>query len=211
MSDWKPHKGKIVFALVGMFLLGLIVLKEAVLNKFAHLLIVDQAVETVDAVVTVDISERVISCYKEGRCPRVYLFIGDLSHSWKALRSINLESLARKKAREAGIRMEDLITLSPVFASDVEYVNYFETLFSRKGVRSALFVQPFYKTRRYDFYFSRFLKSGNLKIYVQPLEDNYENLLHEWWKNTMLDNLFAAEFFRILYYYFNKALWSPIH
>ena len=76
-----------------------------------------------------------------------------------------------------------------------------------EGLKSASLYLPYYETRKFQFYFTRFLKP-DITVQVKPLESSYHHLLEQWLENTGLGNIFLDQYLIMTHYYFNKWLWS---
>lgn len=191
--------------------------RETLLYRIGTFLVVaDQPVDKVDAVVTGKVTEKVAQCYHAGNCKKVVLIVDErLSPAWwKNIPKAGNGKTIIEESEAAGIKPADLIVfrltrgtghvneLIPLFGS-------LRGLFLEREIRSALFYAIYYKTRRHRFFLDRYLNGPGITTYVQPASDDYSRNFERWWENTMLDNLFMDEYLRIAFYYFNKILWSP--
>lgn len=187
---------------------GIFFLRDAILSRMGTFLVVNQPAGRVDVAVTDRIAEKVVQCYRRGDCGKIFVLIEDFHNTWNVMGDIDPVEMVKKEAQEAGIKEGDLVISKPGLANAVEHAHYFKKLFLATNVHSAVFYFPYYKTRSHRFYLDRYLSGDGITMFVQPVEDNYR--FERWWENTMLDNLFADEYLEMLYYYFNKLLWSPI-
>lgn len=180
-----------------------------VLYRLGIFLVVDEDVETVDAVVTSRITSKVVACYKSGGCKKVFIkFEKTGRETWMAFKQGGREERVRKRAAEMGIDDKDLFFLQVHHKDNLQHARFFKNFFARHKIRSALFLLPDHKTRRYRFYFDRYFQNAGIAAYVQPDSVNYEPKFERWWEQTTLANFFLDEYLRIAWYLFNKLLWS---
>lgn len=201
--------GILVFLLI--MVITLLTFREALLYKVGEFLLVDQpASNKVDVAVTPRITRKVTQCYLDGNCGKIYVVMEDFSDTWKILRSLDWDKIMRQEARVKGIKDTDLVVLKPHLSGVKEYAEYLKKLFSENNVKSSIFFQSYYQTRKFRLYLDHYFADSEVATFVQPLENDYSANFVRWWENTMLDNLFASEYFAMAYYYFNKMLWSPV-
>ena len=188
--------------------------KESPHNLFRHikfkvgeLLVVNEKGIDADAVITPVLSPRISLCYQEGHCKKIFLFNGVSEYSRNNMAAEKIQAKINDKARKLGINPNDLIMVPHVFGDAYQTTYFINQFMSERSLKSASFYLPYYETRKFQFYFKRFL-NPSLTTQIKPLESSYRHLLEQWLQNTGLGNLYLDQYLIMAHYYFNKFLWS---
>lgn len=177
--------------------------------KVGELLVVDEKEIDADAVITPVLSPRISLCYQEGHCKKIFLFNGVSEYSRNNMAAEKIQAKINDKSRKFGINPNDLIMVPHVFG-DIYQTTYFINQFMREhSLKSLRFYLPYYETKKFQFYFKRFLNPG-LTTQIKPLESSYRHFLEQWLQNTGLGNLYLDQYLIMAHYFFNKLLWSSL-
>ncbi len=118
-----------------------------------------------------------------------------------------IQTVVNNKALELGINSSDLKIVPHVIGDAYQTTQLLNRFMSKNNLKSARFYLPYFETRKFQFYFKRFL-NPDITIQVKPLELSYRHLLDRWLQNTGLGNLFLDQYLIMAHYYFNMFLWS---
>lgn len=193
----------------GFLVMLLFIFRETALYKIGTFLVIDQDAGIVDAVVSSSLGEKVVQCYKLGNCRKIVLTLSPIHRQWKGLPQDFTEEEVRGQAEKIGIKNMDLIiVVRPV--DKIQLYHLLGELFLENDIHSAVFYTGYYRGRRWRFYLDRYFDQPGIVTYVQTNELNkdYMRNFDRWWENTILDNQFLDEYLSMLFYYFNKVLWS---
>lgn len=197
---------KFILAL-GVIFLGLYFSAEKILTPLGSYLFVDEQVEQVDAVVSGEVTDKVIGLYKNKKVKKIFLLIREDSDTWKELRKVDKEKKLKKKIRQAGLPEKDILIFRAELKSALEMVRSLKDYFVKNNIHSALILLPGYQTRKYRFYLDRYLSDSRIATFVQSLNTDGPPSLEGWWKNTVLANYFLDQYLEMGYFYFHKILW----
>ena len=118
-----------------------------------------------------------------------------------------IQTEINNKARELGIYPDDLKMVPYVIGDAYQTAHFLNRFMSENNLRSVNFYLPYYETRKFQFYFERYL-NPDLIAQIKPSESSYRHLLEQWIQNTGLGNLYLDQYLTMTHYYFNKFLWS---
>jgi uncharacterized SAM-binding protein YcdF (DUF218 family) len=168
--------------------------------KIGEFLIIDHKEINSDIVLTPKISERVLSCYMERICKKIFLFSGGSNY-------LRDPKEIQARAKKLGVNLGDL-TIVPYALEDAYQTTKFLNKFMKENrLKTANIFLPYYKTRKFQFYFKRYLNSA-FTIQLNPLESKYRHLLEQWRYNAGLANLYLDQYLYMTHYYFNEILWT---
>lgn len=182
----------------------------SLMTGLGNYLVVDEEAGPVDAVVSSVLSAKVLKCYRQGTCKKIFVPVLVSSQpTYREVKQLDAESMFREAARANGVDEKAIDFFRFSYDGAGDFCRYFEKVFAERKIRSALFLFNYYNTRGFRFYFDRFHIPAT--IYVQPsgYDTAYRQELENWWDKTTLANYFLSEYMRMFYYYFNKALWTP--
>jgi uncharacterized SAM-binding protein YcdF (DUF218 family) len=168
--------------------------------KIGEFLVVDESNITSKIVITPKISERVLSCYSEGICKKIYLF-------YEGSNYIRDPKEIQKRAIKLGVNLDDLKIAPHSFGDAYQTTQFLNQFMKVNQFNSVIIFLPYHETKKYQFYFKRFLNS-DFTIQLNPLESKYRHLLERWRNNAGLANLYLDQYLHMIHYYFNKILWS---
>ena len=191
---------------MGVISSGLYFNAEKILTPLGSYLFVDEQVEQVDAVVSGEVTDKVIRLYKNKKVKKIILLIMDDSDTWKELRKVDKEKELRKKIRQAGLPEKDILIFRAELKSALEAVRFLKGHFIKNNIHSVLIFVPGYQTRKYRFYLDRYLSDSAIATFVQSLKEDSRPSLEGWWKNTVLANYFLDLYLEMGYFYFHKIL-----
>jgi uncharacterized SAM-binding protein YcdF (DUF218 family) len=170
--------------------------------KIGEFLVVDENKITSGIAITPKFSERVSTCYSEGICKKIFFFSGGSGGSDYTLDPKEIH----RQAQKLGIDLSDL-TIIPLALGDVYQTTHFLNQFLEKNhIKTVNIFLPYYKTRKFQFYFNKFIKP-EFTTHPIPLESKYRHLLEHWRHNAGLANLYLDQYLIMIHYYFNKILW----
>jgi uncharacterized SAM-binding protein YcdF (DUF218 family) len=175
--------------------------------KIGELLVVDEKGINLDAVITPVLSSRISLCYQEDSCKKIFLFNGASDYIQNNMKAEKIQAENNKKARELGINPDDVKMIPHTIGEAHQTAHLLNQFMSKNNLKSVSFYLPYYETRKFKFYFKRFLKP-DFTIQVKPLETSYRHLLEQWLQNTGLGNLYLDQYLIMAHYYFNKFPWS---
>jgi len=168
--------------------------------KIGEFLVIDENKLTSDIVITPKLSEKVSSCYSKGICKKIFLFSGGENYK-RDPKEIHAQ------AQKMGIASGDL-TIVPHALGDAHQTTQFLNQFMEENhLRTVNIFLPYHETRKFQFYFDRFLNS-EFTAQLNPLESKYRHLLEHWRSNAGLANIYLDQYLYMIHYYFNKALWT---
>ena len=175
--------------------------------KIGEFLVVDENKIKAEAIITSTLSSRVSICYQEGLCKKVFLFNGVSDYIQNNMEAGKIQAEINNKARELGINPNDLKMVPHIIGDAYQTTQFLNRFMSKNNLKSARFFLPYYETRKFQFYFERFL-NPDLTAQIKPLESSYRHFLDQWIQNTGLGNLYLDQYLIMIHYYFNKFLWS---
>jgi uncharacterized SAM-binding protein YcdF (DUF218 family) len=165
--------------------------------KIGEFLVVDENKAGSDVAITSELSPRVSFCYEKGICRKIFLFY----EGWRDTKEIH------NRAKKLRIDLNDLIMIPHAMGDAYQTTRFINQLMEENHLQAASIFLPYYETRKFQFYFKRFLNS-DFTIQIKPLESRYRHLLEHWLQNTGLGNLYLDQYLIMTHYYFNKLLWS---
>jgi uncharacterized SAM-binding protein YcdF (DUF218 family) len=175
--------------------------------KIGEFLVVEENEFNTNAVFTETLSAQVSSCYQKGICKKIFLFSGKLGYTQINLKQDKIQNDIKNKILKLGIDPNDLILVPHTLGDVYQTTRYLNQYMSQIKLKSASLFLPYYETRKFRFYFKRFL-NPKFTVQIKPLESDYRHSLELWLQNTGLGNLFLDQYLIITHYYFNKILWS---
>ena len=175
--------------------------------KIGEFLVVDENEIKAEAIITSTLSSRVSSCYQKGICKKVFLFNGVSGYIQNNMEAGKIQVEINNKARELGINPDDLKMVPHIIGDAYQTAHFLNRFMNENNLKSARFFLPYYETRKFQFYFERFL-NPDLTAQIKPLESSYRHFLDQWIQNTGLGNLYLDQYLIMIHYYFNKFLWS---
>ncbi len=182
-----------------------------VVRQIGNYLIVYEKFENVEYLITNDLSSKAIEYFKRGKVKNLLLTIPDSPEdNWKAFYGENAELKIRNEARKIGIPQERVLIYKRRFVGEVDRVFFYKHLLTILKAKSALFIDPFYRTRTRRFFLDRYFKELNIKTYVQHEKKIDSKELDRWWEKTTYANLFLEQYLLMSYYYLNKLLWTRV-
>lgn len=175
--------------------------------KIGEFLVVDEKGIESETVITPALSPRVSLCYREGICKKIFLFNGVSDYTQNNIEAEKIQEENNNKAQELGINPRDLKMVSHTIGYAYQTTHFLNQFMSENNLKSVGFYLPYYGTRKFQFYFKRFL-NPEFTVQIKPLESNYRHFLGQWMQNSGLGNLFLDQYLIMAHYYFNKFLWS---
>ncbi len=200
-QKWRKSIG-VFFVLV----LVLLALSPKILTGVGEYLLVEERSPEKIITITPALSEKIASEYHEGKVSTIYVFVGNHSRSWKALRKFDFNHWVMSRAREFKIDEGAIRVIKSNLDMSPDGMKYLGQFLLAENISSAEVFVPYYQTRGFRFFTDRALGAKAGSIYVRPLLDNSSNNFERWWLNTALDNLFLDQYLKIFWYYFNTAL-----
>jgi uncharacterized SAM-binding protein YcdF (DUF218 family) len=175
--------------------------------KIGEFLVVNESGVDTDTIITPALSPQVSHCYQKETCKNIFLLSSVSDYSQSKFKAKNIQDTINYQAKNFGIDLKDL-KMIPYAAGDAHQTAHFLNQFmGDNNLKSANLYLPYYETRKFKFYFKRFL-NPDFMIQIKPLETSYRPLLEQWLQNTGLGNLFLDQYLIMIHYYFNKFLWS---
>ena len=175
--------------------------------KVGEFLVVNESGMNTDTIITPALSPQVSHCYQKETCKNIFLLSGISDYTRSKFEAEKIQDTINYQAKNLGIDLNDL-KMVPYTAGDAHQTALFLNQFmSDNNLKSASFYLPYYETRKFKFYFKRFL-NPDFTIHIKPLEASYRPLLEQWLQNTGLGNLYLDQYLIMTHYYFNKFLWS---
>jgi uncharacterized SAM-binding protein YcdF (DUF218 family) len=168
--------------------------------KIGEFLVVDENKIISDIAITPKLSEKVSSCYLEGICKKIFLFSGGENYI-RDPKEIHIQ------AQKLGIAPGDLTIVPHTLGDAYQTINFLKHFMEENHLKTANIFLPYHETRKFQFYFKRFLNS-DFTAQLYPLESKYRHLLEHWRHNAGLANLYLDQYLYMIHYYFNKILWS---
>jgi uncharacterized SAM-binding protein YcdF (DUF218 family) len=182
-------------------------LSRLFMYKIGAFLVVDESRMNMDTVITPVLSPQVLFCYKKSICKNIFLLNGASDYTQKSMGEEKFQTEINKKAIMLGINPDDL-NIVPYITKDAYQTTLFLNRFmSENNLKSASIYLPYYETKKFKFYFNRFL-NPDFTIQIIPQETSYRHLLEQWLQNTGIGNLYLDQYLIMSHYYFNKFLWS---
>lgn len=169
--------------------------------KIGEFLVVDEKQIASDIAITPKLSEKVSSCYLGGICKKIFLFSGGENY-------IRDPKEIHTQAQKLGIVPGDLIIVPHALGDPHQTTKFLNQFMEENHLKTANIFLPYHETRKFKFYFKRFLNS-KFTTQLNPLESEYRHLLEHWRHNAGLANLYLDQYLYMIHYYFNKILWSP--
>jgi uncharacterized SAM-binding protein YcdF (DUF218 family) len=175
--------------------------------KIGEFLVVEENEINTNAVFTGALSTRVLSCYQKDLCKKIFLFSGESGHAQAKLEQEEVQNKIKDKTRILGINPNDLILVPHTLGDVYQTTRFLNEYMSQIKLESASLFLPYYETKKFKFYFKRFLNK-KFTVQIKSLESDYLHSLELWLQNTGIGNLFLDQYLIIIHYYFNKILWS---
>lgn len=199
----KYKRAGIIFA----FFILLIALAPKIMTEMGEFLLVDEIHSEKLPALTPALSEKISESFHKGEISKIYVFVGNHEHSWKALRNFDFNNWVNKRADLFNIDRNAIQVVKSGLDFSPNEINNLLNFLTKNNIDSARLYVPYYQTRAFRFYMDRAFDGGEEDLlYVQPLNKNPEKNFQKWWLNTALDNLFLDQYLKIFWYYFNVAL-----
>jgi uncharacterized SAM-binding protein YcdF (DUF218 family) len=175
--------------------------------KIGAFLVVDESEMTTNAIITTALSPEISYCYQKEACKKIFLLSGVSGYTRNNFETEKIQDEINSKTKKLGINLNDLKKVPYTLGDAHQTAHFLNQFMSKNNLKSASFYLPYYETRKYKFYFNKYL-NPDFTIHVKPLETSYRPLLEQWLQNAGLGNLYLDQYLIMLHYYFNKFLWS---
>jgi hypothetical protein len=117
-------------------------------------------------------------CYQKGLCKKIFLFSGISGYTRNNVKEDKILAEINIQAQEFGIDLKDITRVAHAISGATTTPQFLNNFMREKGLKSASLYLPYYETRKFQFYFTRFLKP-DIIVQVKPLESSYHHLLEQ--------------------------------